>query len=101
MKIVISAFLVAGVLLQVVSKCNPSYTCGRQCYQYNNGTIVICRTSYADANQFAQTADSLRRIYGTGVAFFADSVTVNGGSANTVNSVTNQLQSQGYTCVSN
>jgi hypothetical protein len=79
------------------SGCNPTYYCGRQCYEYNNG-VEICQTTNADAQRFAASVDSLNNLYGTGTSFFADSVTVNGSSENAENSVVHQLQGQGYTC---
>jgi len=97
---ILSVFLLLPVLLQI-GTCNPECGCGRQCYQYNNGAIEICQTSYSDAQQFSKTADSLNLIYGDGVSFLADSVTVSGASASARNSVTNQLEKQGYTCICN
>jgi hypothetical protein len=95
---IMSVFLLFPVLLQIGS-CNPQCGCGRQCYSYNNGYIQICQTSAADAQQFTKTADSLGVIYGNGTSYLADSVTVSGYSNNAVNSVTGQLEKQGYTCI--
>ena len=96
----ISIFLLSPVLLQLIT-CNPQCGCGRQCYQYNNGSIEICQTSFAGAQQFTKTADSLKQIYGTGTSFLADSVTVTTSSNRAVNSLAGQLESQGYTCICN
>ena len=97
---IISVFLLVPILL-LISMCNQPCGCGRQCYQYNNGAIQICQTSYAEAQQFTKTADSLKQIYGAGLSFLADSVTISGYSNSATNSITNQLEQQGYTCICN
>jgi hypothetical protein len=91
-------FLLSPVLLQINS-CSPQYGCGRQCYAFKNGTIQVCQTSAAEAQQFNKTVDSLNQIYGQGISFLADSVTVTGTSNNAMNSIANQLEQQGYTCI--
>jgi hypothetical protein len=95
---IICVLLLYPVLLNMLT-CNPHYGCGRQCYSYKNDSIEICQTSYAEAQQFTKTADSLNRIYGAGISFLVDSVTVSGSSNNAMNSIANQLEQQGYTCI--
>jgi hypothetical protein len=97
---IISVFLLSPVLLQLIT-CNPQCGCGRQCYEYYNDSIEICQTTSAEAGQFTKTADSLKRIYGAGTSFLADSVTVSSSSNKALNSITGQLESQGYTCICN
>jgi len=94
MKIVFFAF----TILLVVSSCTQSYTCGRQCFTFNNGTIKICQTSYAESAQFTKSTDSLYHIYGSDVSVFEDSVAVGGSSQNAINTIVSQLEQQGYTC---
>ena len=95
---IIAVFLLSSALLQVNS-CNPYYGCGRQCYAYKNGAIQVCQTSASEVQQFNKTVDSLNQIYGQGISFLADSVTVSGSSSNAMNSIANQLEQQGYTCI--
>jgi len=97
MKIVLFAF----ALLLVVSSCTQSYTCGRQCYIFNSGTIEICQTTAAESLQFYTSRDSLVHLYGSYTSVFEDSVAVGGQSANAVNSIVNQLENQDYTCSAN
>jgi len=97
MKIVLFAF----AILLVASSCTQSYTCGRQCHVFNNGKIEICQTSYAEAAQFYKSTDSLANLYGNYTSVFVDSVSVSGSSQNAINSITGQLEQQGYTCNAN
>jgi len=99
MKIVLFAF----ALLLVVSSCTQSYTCGRQCYIFNSGAIKICQTTAAEATQFKKSTDSLSNLYGAYTSVFADSVSVSSGgsSQNAINTITGQLEQQGYTCNAN
>jgi hypothetical protein len=98
MKITLALISIAGIFC--LPSCTQSYTCGRQCYIYNNN-IKICQTGPADAAQFAKSVDSLTNLYGKGSPVFADSVSVDGYSNNAVNTITNQLENQGYTCNAN
>jgi hypothetical protein len=99
---IMSVFLIYAVILQVstcnIGGCNPTYTCQQKCIQYKNDSIKICRSSYPDSVHFQQATDSLGHVYGTGIPFISDSVSVTGSSNNAVNSIVSQFEKQGYTC---
>jgi len=97
MKNVLFVFAALTAILSLPS-CTQNYTCGRQCHVFNNGSIKICEATSADSVQFNKSTDSLANLYGSYTSVFADSVSVSGNSTNAVNTVTNQLQKQGYTC---
>ena len=97
MKIIVIVFALFSVVL---ASCTQTYSCGRQCYIFN-GTIKICQGATVTADgkiSFAKTVDSLTHLYGAGTSVFADSVTVTGNSENAVNTITLELEQQGYTC---
>jgi len=99
-------FALAGFLLLMgyaLTSCTQAYTCGRQCYSFivYNGTIEICKTPSISPSQFAKSVDSLNALYGNKTSLFADSVNVSGGSQNAINTITKQLEQQGYTCNAN
>ncbi len=98
-------FALAGFLflLCALSSCTQAYTCGRQCYTFTEGNniIEICKTPNVSQSQFSGSVDSLNALYGNKTSVFADSVNVSGGSQNAINTITKQLEQQGYTCNAN